>query len=577
MKKFALGLHHLNIAYVAGDYNSYHRQVTESVIPLLDLLGRHSSWCFNIELSGYSIEFIAKHYPIVLNRLKILIESKQIHLISAEYAPRIWFSFPRKDMLKSIEMNVQILNKYDLKASRIYFAQENFFGPGISSLEDWFDTAIIKDDYFYHLYPNLIKDDMQPPYYKLNKQKLVIGWGHILEEMAGKVFKSNEHINSEYAHWPENRLNLLGKALTGRLFASKVPFQSQTWNEIEWTWYHFGSSERFSKFWTDPSDPDRYKFEPQWISVAEKCLETYEEQGFEISAIDDFVNAIETNGFNAPIAPALVEGSWNMKKSRGGFVWMGQNSNDFHNALEIRNQNSITRKQIMELEQSLVIEKKPKLLNYLWKLQLLSETSDSTGWLPKPCEVEFSLSKSKRIHHIYDLLMNQTNVKPQTFSWSKFFNGKEISFDELYVKCFKVYGVVAKSEFFQINSKTQFIRIEFSTSKNFAGVGFNLTENNVRYSPALLEQAINKINLDALAPKQLCLPLTNGLISIDNNLHVIKNNDLFNLCCIVDKEMKSLKFVVEKEKTKPFVCEFLLFQGEINDALKLANQLNRAV
>ncbi len=248
MKKFALGLHHLNIAYVAGDYNSYHRQVTESVIPLFDLLDRHPSWRFNIELSGYSIEFIANHYPAVINRLHAFIESKQIHLISTEYAPRIWFFFPRKDMIKSIEMNTQILHKYDLKTSRIFFAQENFFGPGVSSLYNWFDSAIVKDDYFYHLYPNLINNDKQPPYYQFGKMKLLVGWGHILEEMAGKVFKSKDQINSGYKHWPENRLNLLGKALNGRLFGRKVPFQSQTFSNIEWTWYHFGSSERFLNF-----------------------------------------------------------------------------------------------------------------------------------------------------------------------------------------------------------------------------------------------------------------------------------------------------------------------------------------
>jgi len=33
--KFALAIHHLNISYVAGDYSSYHRQVRESVVPLL--------------------------------------------------------------------------------------------------------------------------------------------------------------------------------------------------------------------------------------------------------------------------------------------------------------------------------------------------------------------------------------------------------------------------------------------------------------------------------------------------------------------------------------------------------------
>ncbi len=306
-------------------------------------------------------------------------------------------------------------------------------------------------------------------------------------------------------------------------------------------------------------------------------MEAFEEKGFVISTIDDFLNAIDETGFVPPESPPLIEGSWNMEKSRGGYVWMGLDTSDFHNTLKVRNQNSITRKQIVRLEQYSEIKNNKRLLNYLWKLQLLSETSDSTGWQPKPCEVEFSLLKSKRIQRVCDLLMNRKNDKSQTFSWAEIFNGSRISQDELYTKSFEIYGAASKSEFVLDNSGIQFIRIEFSPNKNFAGVGFNLTENNVQYSPALLEQLINKIKLDALAPEQLCLPLTNGFISINTNLHIIKNNDLFNLCCIVDKKVNMLKFVVEKENLECFDCEFLLYKGNIYKALELANKLNRAV
>jgi hypothetical protein len=73
MKKFALGIHPVNVAYTAGNIDSYHRQVREGIGPLLNLLLRHPNWCFNVQMNGYSIEFIANHYPEILELIKSLI------------------------------------------------------------------------------------------------------------------------------------------------------------------------------------------------------------------------------------------------------------------------------------------------------------------------------------------------------------------------------------------------------------------------------------------------------------------------------------------------------------------------
>ena len=69
MKKYALAIHHLNVAYVAGNEACYHRQVREGIVPFLDLLSKHPNWSFSVEMSGYSIEFIANMYPEILRRI----------------------------------------------------------------------------------------------------------------------------------------------------------------------------------------------------------------------------------------------------------------------------------------------------------------------------------------------------------------------------------------------------------------------------------------------------------------------------------------------------------------------------
>ncbi|MHA1233028.1 MAG: hypothetical protein ACTSWR_01675 [Candidatus Helarchaeota archaeon] len=152
MKKYALSLHHFNTAYVVGDTESYHRHTIESLALFLNFLFENPKLKCNLEINGYSLEFIYKNYPYVFEKLKFLIDNEQIELISTTYSPQLWIAFPKTDMIKSLRYNFNLLKRLGLKQSRIFFAQENFFYEGIKYLKEWFDIAIIKDDYYFHFY-----------------------------------------------------------------------------------------------------------------------------------------------------------------------------------------------------------------------------------------------------------------------------------------------------------------------------------------------------------------------------------------------------------------------------------------
>lgn len=174
-RKYLLGLHHLNIAYCSGNIASYHRQVRESVMPLLNLLKNHPAWCFSIEMCGASVEFIGTNYPAVLTELRFLILNGQVEFISSIYAPQIWIQFPEADLFRSIEINQQVLKNYEINASRIFFSQENFICPGIEKLSQWFDAVLVKDDYFFYYGLRSSAEEI-PPYYQVGNIKLVVGW-----------------------------------------------------------------------------------------------------------------------------------------------------------------------------------------------------------------------------------------------------------------------------------------------------------------------------------------------------------------------------------------------------------------
>ena len=87
--KYAVGLFHFNLQYVAGDYRIENRIIRESLYPVLQFFERHPAYKADIEIQGYAIEVLAEEHPEVLALLKKLVEQDQIELVIAHYSDQI--------------------------------------------------------------------------------------------------------------------------------------------------------------------------------------------------------------------------------------------------------------------------------------------------------------------------------------------------------------------------------------------------------------------------------------------------------------------------------------------------------
>ncbi|MFP3471601.1 hypothetical protein R0J90_16285, partial [Micrococcus sp. SIMBA_144] len=65
-------------------------------------------------------------------------------------------------------------------------------GEGVKLLREWFDVAIIKDDYYFYLHGKPSDMNIFPPYLNLGDMKVLVGGGHILEGMASDSFSKKE-------------------------------------------------------------------------------------------------------------------------------------------------------------------------------------------------------------------------------------------------------------------------------------------------------------------------------------------------------------------------------------------------
>ena len=58
-EKYAIGMFHFNLQYVAGDYRIERRIITESFYPVLQFFEKNPQYKSDIEIQGYAIEVYA--------------------------------------------------------------------------------------------------------------------------------------------------------------------------------------------------------------------------------------------------------------------------------------------------------------------------------------------------------------------------------------------------------------------------------------------------------------------------------------------------------------------------------------
>ena len=541
MEKYSLSLFHFNIQFMAGEIETYHREVREAFSPLLDLLVNHPTWKFDIELQGHMVEFLAKHYPYTLEKLKRLVDNGQVELISCHYSDQIWIAFPKVDMIKSIQMNDRVLKEHGLKRSRVLLTQEGFFGEGLAELSDYFDICVTHSMYYTHFHPiNEIK-----PYYKMGNLKVLIG--------------------------PD--LGII--------------------EDLQWLWFQFGDGEPISVL-GGPNNTRDFYFDKRKIADFERKLEGLEKSGYGIISLSDFVAKVEEKGFKAEELEPVLDGTGAMHRCGGAFQWMGKYVNDYEEDWVIRSHNFRTRSRLLASETLLKYAKdrgvetkeQYQLLEEAWRHQLLAEASDPTGWVPSPKEVHYGIEESDQVLNIVQniidylkgkLKLGLIEVDTQTGEVNKF-KGESLAerkfVDSGQDSLAELFG--AKGTIRQFQSKANQVRmcVDFIPTERMSGVLKRYNVNYLQYSPALMEDKLVRYNLDCFETNKLYLPLPNGLITLRENFHIIKHNQDTHIACLIDKDEKMVKFQMENAPQKDYHWVFTLFWGGAKEALRLANEIN---
>ncbi|MCB9206364.1 MAG: hypothetical protein H6611_03440 [Ignavibacteriales bacterium] len=538
--KYAIGLFHYNFQYVAGDYRIESRIVKESLFPALQFFEKHPQYKVDFEFQGYAIETMAQEYPEVLELLRKLIERGQIELVIAHYSDQFFIAYPALDLQKSIELSDEILEKNNLRRSRVFFGQEIQYSPGLAyALKGKYDVVVTSSD------PHSYYRDRTMPLVNVN-------------------------------YGDNSILGLIGAG-------------DKNLKNFEWAWSFLDDGEVFN---TLDYNSDFYRV-PEQEKKSIDHFKKLEEEGFEFVTMSELVEIIKNDSdYEIIDYPFIPEGTWNMNVC-GPFMWMGRQRSGVETdgitralSYELRGEILVAEK-LIEYAKSLGndVIKLFELLKEAWEHLLLSEVSDSSGWTPWLVEVQYTENEVANARMILDkifkelnkiLLSNdkyfEVNTKTGKVNIIDEYEKNNYSDDYLPIPIFiraKDFNVEVK----KISENTHKVNI-FCTRPDDGAVEIAFeTSDKIYYSAGTGEETIAEVPTDL--KHDPAMTLSNGFLSLGNEYSIIKDCSVEHLAVTWRQNEKRAVFREELNKNNPSMkMTFYVVKGDKEYAHKLANKIN---
>jgi hypothetical protein len=571
--KLAVGLFHFNPHWNA-DSRSAHRHCTESFAPFLNAVRANTHWKVSIEISGSGLQFIQEAYPELIRLLRSLINDGRVELISALYTPSIWVAFPRRDLLTSISMNRLCLEELKLPQSRIFFAQEAFFGGGAACLAELFDFAVCKDDYLAYYYDI----DFTNPVFSLEGFRVMVSSNHLLNEIR-EAIKQDPDIPKRF-HLRDGHLAHLNRT-TELHDPTSFPASRGTIRGTEWLWYHCGDGNHFGTI-HKPDDLERCYYDPIWSALCVNQIESYHEQGYCLATIGELFSRFDYSVGRE--LPPLVEGAWNPKKSRGLLCWMGANNTAAEDDAAVLSSISRARARLLTAERAMTsaghTASVRSRLDEAWKLLLHAQISDALGWSAGPQAVQYSLSASEQALIAANQILGDNAPGPVASLDSILNKFEAVRLSEACtLPTPEIFGAEGEGSYTAIAGDSHVYECTFRAigQERRCGVRFPFEMDDIVYCPSGMEKSPIRIPLRILKPSIVTLPLANGLVQIATGVFLIKDVSSVHVAACIQRDDGRVEFAIEGARHgKIHTWRFYLVHGSIDRAIACANLINSA-
>jgi hypothetical protein len=375
LERYALSMFHFNVQYVAGGLVGYpgfggtrrpevieDQIIVESLVPVLEMYATHPTWGVNIEMQAYLLDVLAARHPDTLDLLRDMAMSGQAEVVSFHYSDQLYIAFPAIDWEHSQALVDETFAKHDVPRGRAVFCQEGQAGMGLAQrmAERGYETMVWPQN----LWIAQHGDFMAEPLYEFGDVRLVVG-------------------------------------------AKGASYDDGADLQIETTWTFFDDGELLATGDWNPYFPDLFLHKPEVVAEYEASLEALEQDGWVISTVSDYADAIADRVPLAP-SPPLLDGTWQPGSTNGVAKWLGDRSiwllggvpDDRDN--HVRTVQYAAHREMVAAETAAMvagIDARPEL-DAAWRMLAMGEVSDSSGINPYRGEVQYGLAHATEVLRI---------------------------------------------------------------------------------------------------------------------------------------------------------------------------------
>jgi hypothetical protein len=375
LERYALSMFHFNVQYVAGGLVGYPGYsgtlrpeevedliIVESLVPVLEMYAAHPTWGANIEMQAYLLDVLAARHPQTLELLRDLALSGQIEVVSFHYSDQFFVAFPQIDWEKSQELAAATFAAHDIPLGRAVFCQEGQAGSGLA-------PQMAARGYGTMVWPKNLwiaqhGDFAAAPLYEFGDVHLVVG-------------------------------------------AQGASYDDGADLQIETTWTFFDDGELLATNDWNPYFPALFIHDPAAIAEYEAGLEALDADGWTITSVSDYTDAI-VDRVPAVAPPPLLDGTWQPGSTNGVAKWLGDRSIWFVGGPPADRDNHV-RTVGYQAHRELVaaqtaadaagIDAEAELAA-AWRLLALGQVSDASGINPYRGEVEYGLAHATEVLRI---------------------------------------------------------------------------------------------------------------------------------------------------------------------------------
>ena len=553
MEQFVLALLHYNIQYCAGgvdgllenpdfpqDAASIEDQIiVESLVPILDLLEAHPTWGMNFEMQAYMVEVMAARHPEALAQMRDLAHAGQAEIMSFHYSDQLWTAYTWADQARSLDLVADVFATHDLPLSGVVFNQEGQFGPGMLQRMGGhgYDVAI------------------------LPRNLATYTWGgeieHVLYTSDGVFVLPTSNGTSDDGSY-----------------------------SLQWSFVDDG--ELLATNNANPYMGQWFVHDPVSLAAYEEGVLALEAGGAQIATIGAFIEAVGDRGA-APLPPT-IDGTWQPDNTDNLALWMGGSGawEDTEQDNTVLTTNVKTSRLVRAAE---LVAPESADVDEAWRLALLGQVSDSTGWNPYPTEVAYSLDHAAEASalarevldaHCLDVGAEElhidlgagtvsadgdvpappTPIDPPASAWLPTLEGRthSVAWAADATDPRVTHGTVTWS-----NPGDRVVSMSFP----WDGV-------DMQTIPALLDDELLAFVPADSSPDPMHIPLPSGLVHLHDEIWLLMDVSTVHLAAAFHRGEQTISFTDHWVAAEDVPWSFQIFEGGAEDAMALARAVNLA-